>query len=316
FGLAVLGFLLVSAILIFLRRRWPAGLAAWAFSVIMLAPTSLALRLGADLAPDRYSYLSGLGFALLVGAAVPVVFAGMRAPQLDRRMLSAGLGVLIVASTVALALVTWDQVQIWRDDESLWSRALRLDPESPSAASNLGSALRARGQLDEAVQYSERALRLKPDFPEAHLNLALARAQQGRSADAERQFRRVLELKPRSGPAHVGLASVLEGEGRLDEALAHFREAIDIEPRSSGAHNGLGVALARSGRIEDALGEFAEAARLDPGSAQAQNNLGLALVQTGKPADAVGHFEAAVGAEPDFHQARDNLARTLRLLGR
>jgi len=316
FGLAVLGFVLVSATLIFLRRRWPAGLAVWAFSVIMLAPTSLALRLGADLAPDRYSYLSGLGFALLVGAGAPVVFAGMRAPRLDRRALSAGLGVVIVASTVAVALATWGQVQIWRDDESLWRRALRLDPESPSAASNLGSALRARGRLDEAVQYSERALRLKPDFPEAHLNLALARAQQGRSGDAELQFRRVLELKPRSGPAHVGLASALEGEGRLDEALAHFRQAIDIEPRSSGAHNGLGVALARSGRIEDALGEFGEAVRLDPGSAQAQNNLGLALVQTGKPAEAVGHFEAAISAKPDFRQARDNLAHTLRLLGR
>jgi Flp pilus assembly protein TadD len=316
FGLAVLGFLLVSAILIFLCRRWPAGLAVWAFSVIMLAPTSLALRLGADLAPDRYSYLSGLGLALLVGAGVPVVFAGLRAQRLGRRALSAGLGIVIVASVGALALVTWGQVQIWRDDESLWRRALRLDPNSPSAASNLGSALRARGRLDEAVQYSERALRLKPDFPEAHLNLALARAQQGRGSDAEREFRRVLELKPRSGPAHVGLASALEGQGRLDEALAHFREAIDIEPRSSGAHNGLGVALARSGRIEDALVQFAEAARLDPGSAQAQNNLGLALVQTGKPAEAVGHFEAAISAEPEFHQARDNLVRTLRLLGR
>ena len=316
FGLAVLGCVLVSAVLILLRRRWPAGLAVWMFSVIMLAPTSLALRLGADLAPDRYSYLSGLGFALLVGAAVLVVFAGVRDLRPGRRALSVGLGLAISAATVALALVTWGQVKIWRDDESLWRRAVRLDPASPSAASNLGSALRAQGHLDEAVEYSERALRLRPGFAEAHLNLALARAQQGRSGDAERQFRRALELKPRSAPAHVGLASALEGQGRIDEAFAHFRAAIDIEPRSSGAHNGLGVALARSGRVADALVEFAEAVRLDPGSAQAQNNLGLALVQTGNPAEAVAHFQLAVGTRPDFREARDNLERTLRLLGR
>jgi protein O-mannosyl-transferase len=316
FGLAVLACLLVTAALILLRHHWPAGLAAWTLSGIMLAPTSVALRLGADLAPDRYSYLSGLGFAMLVGGAGVAVFRGLRAARPDRRALSVGLGVAILLATVALALVTWAQVQIWRDDESLWRRAVRLDPTSPTAASNLGSALRAQGRLDEAIEHSERALRLKPDFPEAHLNLALIRAGQGRDGDAEQHFRRALALKPRSAPAHLGLASALEGQGRMDEAFAHFRTALDIEPRSAAAHNGLGVALARSGRVRDALVEFAEAVRLDPGSAQAQNNLGLALVQTGKPTEALAHFQAAVGTRPDFGEARQNLERTRRLLGR
>jgi Flp pilus assembly protein TadD len=316
FAVAVLACLLVTAILFVLRRRWPAGLAAWTYSAIMLAPTSLALRLGADLAPDRYSYLSGLGFAMLAGGAVVVVSSGLRTTRRGPRALSLGLTVMILAVIVGLAVVARDQVGIWRDDESLWRRAARLDPASPSAASNLGSALRVRGQLDEAAAQSERALRLKPDFPEAHLNLALIRAREGRGGEAEQHFRRTLELRPRSAPAHLGLASALEGQGRMGEAFAHFRAALEIEPRSAGAHNDFGVALARSGRIGDALAEFAEAVRLDPRSAQAQNNLALALVQTGKPAEAVAHFEAAVEASPDFREARQNLEHTLRLLGR
>jgi hypothetical protein len=56
------------------RRRWPGGLAAWTFSALMLAPTSMAVWMGADLAPDRYTYLSGLGFATLArGAALTVI---------------------------------------------------------------------------------------------------------------------------------------------------------------------------------------------------------------------------------------------------
>jgi Flp pilus assembly protein TadD len=316
FGLAVLACVLVTAALILLRRRWPAGLAAWAFSVIMLAPTSLALRLGADLAPDRYSYISGMGFAMLVGGTVVGLAATFRVARSDRRALSFGVGAAILVATGALAVVTWDQVKIWRDDESLWRRAVRLDPTSPSAASNLGSALRAQGRLDEAAESSGRALGLRPGFPEAHLNLALIRAQQGRPAEAEQHFRRALELKPRSAPAHLGLASTLEGQGRVDEAFGHFRTAIELEPRSAGPHNDLGVALARGGRLADALVEFREAVRLDPGSAQAQNNLGLSLVQTGNAAEAVAHFQAAVGAKPDFREARQNLERAQRLLGR
>ena len=317
FAFAAVVCTLLTAILILGRHRWPAGLAAWACSAVMLAPTSVALRLGADLAPDRYSYLPALAYAVLLGAGVVWLVQARRQPRgLAHRMLVGGSGLVIALGTLALASAAWAQVHIWTDDERLWRRAVLVDPASPTAASNLGSALRAKGRLGEAAEYSERALRLKPDFPEAHLNVALIRAAQGRSADAERHFRRALELKPRSAPARLGLASTLEGQGRMDEAIQEFRVAIEIEPRSAGAHNGLGVALARSGRIAEARSEFAESVRLDPGSAQARNNLGLAMVQTGQAADAVAHFQAAVAAAPEFREARQNLERTLRLLGR
>ena len=39
-------------------------------AVCCTAPTSAVVRQGADLAPDRYSYLSGMGFAVLVGGAM------------------------------------------------------------------------------------------------------------------------------------------------------------------------------------------------------------------------------------------------------
>ena len=70
FALALAGVVLVTAVLIGLRARWPGGLAAWTFSVLMLAPTSAVVRQGADLSPDRYTYLSGMGFAVLVGGGV------------------------------------------------------------------------------------------------------------------------------------------------------------------------------------------------------------------------------------------------------
>lgn len=316
FGGAVLACLLVTATLFLLRRHWPAGLAAWTFSVLMLAPTSIALRLGADLAPDRYSYLSGLAFAALVGGAIVAAGREYRATRPGRRAAAVGYGVAIASVVVALALVTWGQVKIWHDDERLWRHAVRLDPVSPSAASNLGSALRAQGRLEEAIEQSGRALLLKPDFPEAHLNLGLARVRQGRVAEAERHFRRALELKPRSAPAHLGMASALEGQGKLDEAFEHFHRAVQLDPRSSGAHNDLGVALARRGRLAEALAEFSEALRIDPSSGPAQSNLGRALAQTGRLNEAVDHFRAALRAEPGNQEAGQNLEHALRLLGR
>ncbi len=308
--------LLITLVALALRRRWPALLAVWTGYVLMLLPVVGVFHNGYQIAADRYTYLPGVGWALLAGGAVVAASREFGNVRPGRRALMVAAAVLVSWATATLLVATWGQVKIWRDDETLWRHAVRLDPASSIAASNLGAALRLRGRLDEAVELSRRALLLRPDFPEAHLNLGLALARQGQAAEAEQHLRRVLELKPRSAPAHSGLGSVLEAQGRLNEAFEHLHLALQIDPRSAGAHNDLGVALARNGRVAEALAEFAEAVRLDPSSAQAQNNLGLALAQTGKLAEAADHFRTAIRFQPDFLEARQNLEQAVRLLGR
>lgn len=298
------------------RRRWPGLLAVWTCYVVMLLPVAGIFHNGHQIAADRYSYLPGVGWALLAGGAVVIASRGLRRARSGRRALAALAAVLVVSTTAALALTTWRQAKIWRDDETLWRHAVRLDPASSVAASNLGSGLRLRGELADAIEQSERALLLRPAYAEAHLNLGLAKAAQGRAGEAERHFRQVLEIRSRSAPAHAGLGALLETQGRLDEALEHFHLALQINPRSASIHNDLGVALARRGRIAEALPEFLEAIRIDPSLAAAQNNLGMALAQTGRLTEAADHFRAAIHSNPDYQEAQQNLDHTLRLLGR
>jgi tetratricopeptide (TPR) repeat protein len=305
--------LLITGVAFAVRQRWPGLLAVWISYCVMLFPVVGIFHKGHQIAADRYSYLPGIGWALLAGGAVVLALRRYRSARPGRR----ALAVILVFSTIPLlAFATWRQVKIWQDGVTLWRHAVRLDPASPIAASNLGWELRARGELAEAAEQSERALLLRPDYAEAHLNLGLARAGQGRAAEAERHLRRALEITPRSTSAHSGLGSLLEADGRVDEAIGHFRRALQINPHSAGAHNNLGVALARSGRADEALAEFSEAVRLDPNSGQAQNNLGLALAHLGRLTEALDHFQAAIRSEPGYQEAHQNLAHTWRLLGR
>lgn len=305
--------LVITAVAFTLRQRWPGLLAVWISYCVMLFPVAGIFHKGHQIAADRYTYLPGIGWALLAGGAVVLASRRYRSARPGRR----GLAAVLVFSTIPLlAFATWRQVGIWQDGVTLWRHAVRLDPASPIAVSNLGWALLARGELAEAVEQSERALLLRPDFAEAHLHLGLARAAQGRAAEAERHLRRALKITPRSLPAQSGLGSLLEAEGRVDEAIDHFRQALQIDPRSAGAHNNLGAALARSGRVGEALAEFSEAVRLDPNFGQAQNNLGLALVHLGRLTEALDHFQAAIRSEPGLQEAHRNLAHAQRLLGR
>lgn len=305
--------LIITGAAFALRPRWPGLLAVWIGYGVMLSPVVGVFHKGHQIAADRYSYLPGIGWALLAGGAVVLALRRCPGARPGRR----ALAIMLVFSIVPLlALATWKQVKIWGDGVSLWRHAVRIDPASPIAVANLGWELRARGDLAEAVEQCQRALLLRPDYADAHLNLGLALAAQGRAAEAERHLRRVIELTPRSVPARSGLGSLLEAQGRVDEAMAHFRQALQIEPRSARAHNNLGVALARSGQTGEALVAFSEAVRLDPNFSQAQNNLGLALAHVGRLTEAQDQFLAAIRSEPGFEEAQRNLAHTRRLLGR
>src|SRR5919197_1986034 len=61
---------LLTVTVIPLARRWPAPLAAFAWYSIMIGPVSGLVHCGFQLANDRYSYLSCLPFAVLLGSAV------------------------------------------------------------------------------------------------------------------------------------------------------------------------------------------------------------------------------------------------------
>src|SRR2546427_2183593 len=105
--------LALTAIVLALRRRVPGLLAAWVAYIVVLLPVLGIFQSGPQIAADRYTYLAGLGWAILAGAPLsswPATRFLITGPALCALL---GLGVL-----------TWNQVQIWHDAEKLWTHAL------------------------------------------------------------------------------------------------------------------------------------------------------------------------------------------------
>jgi tetratricopeptide (TPR) repeat protein len=265
FGLAVGAALLVTIALIMLRRRWPAGLAAWTFSALILAPTNAALRQGADLAPDRYGYLAGLGFALLVGGGalgvIRLVRRGALACPIAWALAFAGF--VVVAG---LGLTSWSLSEVWKESETLWRWAVELDPECSVCLGKLGeSALGGPGgaaRAPEAEGLFRRAIALRPDLPDAYFNLGTALVVQGRYAEAEAPLRSYMERAPgsASGPERLGLVYLLEN--RYDAAIPLLRAALIRNPDAPGLRGYLAQALQGRARELEAQARGAEAGAL------------------------------------------------------
>ena len=265
FGLAVGVAIIVTAVLIVLRLRWPAGLAAWTFSVLMLAPLSAAVRKTFDLAPDRYSYLAGLGFAVLVGGAVPGVSRLVRSGAVARPVagVAAVAGLAVIAG---LGISSWSFSEIWRESETLWRWAVEVNPTCGLCQDKLGaSVLSGPGGSLRAVEAEglfRRAIALRPDLPNAYINLGTALIVQGRYAEAEPLVRTYMERVPWStdGPERLGRLHLLEN--RYEAAIPFLRTAFTRQPSFPGLRDRLAEALQGRARELQANGRGAEAEAL------------------------------------------------------
>ncbi len=300
-----------GAVLVF-RRRWPAGPALLAIYVIILSPVLGFAQSGPQLVADRYSYVACMPLALLAGAGV---YWCVRFWSGRRRVALGLLGGASAAVIVTLAVLTWQQTQVWRTSRTLWEHALSVCPHSPYAHYNLGVDFANHREFERAIEEFNATLRLKPRHAAALGSLGRARDELGQTEEAIACYTQALRIRANMPDIHRWFGIALEKAGRKDEAARHFRAAARYDPHSPKSDRDIGLELARHGNIEAALPYLIEAVKADPASADLQYNLGLALAKVNRIADATPHLTESVRLAPDNFDARCSLAAALALQG-
>lgn len=214
--------LLVSALCFHRKiRAWAAP--AWFSFLIALAPVSGLLQNGRQAAADRYSYLACLPFAVLFGLALERL--SLRRPRTAAAVLT-GVSIFLAAATVR-------QSAYWRDDITLWTRAVGITPTAYLPNSNLSVALLVAGRGEAAMPYLETAIRLEPRDAEARVNLASILARKGEHPAAIKLFQEAVALRPHDrsfAAARYNLGLLLIHNRRKSDGLAHLREAVRLDP--------------------------------------------------------------------------------------
>jgi tetratricopeptide (TPR) repeat protein/serine/threonine protein kinase len=179
------------------------------------------------------------------------------------------------------------------------------------AHSALGAALRAKGELDQAIAACREAIRIKPDFAEVHNNLGVALADKHLLNEAIGEYRRAIDLKPDYAHAHNNLGKALREKRQVPDAIVEFRKAICIDKNYAAPHNGLGLSFVDLGRLDDAILEFREAIRIDKKFTAARHNLGRALQQKGQIDEAIAVYRDTIGIDKNDHKAHNGLGLAL-----
>jgi protein O-mannosyl-transferase len=319
-AVAALLLVMITAGAIAMRRRAPYLLTGWGWFLVTLVPVIGLVQVGGQARADRYMYIPMVGLLIMLvwGAA-----AFLKKWQV--RDLAATLA---AAACLACAVLTWIQVGYWRNSETLFRHALAVTQDNSVANHNLGSYLmESPGQLSKAIPYLEAAVRIDPDSVPAHTDLGSALAKAGDLPEAIAQFQDAIRLAPNAPIPHNNLGGALTQAGRAPEAISEFETALRLDPDYDEARRNLaaaqsggpaesdagrGIGLLKAGDTAGAIAELENAVRIDPDDADAENNLGVALSHfPARRRESIARFEAAVRLRPDFADAQYNLGVAL-----
>lgn len=184
---------------------------------------------------------------------------------------------------------------------------------------NLGLAVQAEGQLEEAVDAFRTVLSLTPDDPNAYFNLARALTDVGDHKEAQESLRACVKLSPTDAEAYYDLGMSLlrqKAPDTVEEALKCVRVSVSLEPTDGKNWVALGDGLAASKRWDESASAYVKATELRPAHAPSWASLGHALEEQGKAGEAEAHWRKAIelgrangGEEAEWHLS---LAATLR----
>jgi protein O-mannosyl-transferase len=298
----------MTVVAIWLGRRHRYLLVGWLWYLLTLVPVLGLVQVGIQSHADRYTYIPLIGIFIAVAwAADEYVSRRPRAGWLIAGAASAAIG--------SLALVAWSTVGYWKDDATLFSRALSVTPDNYRMMTNMGIYLVNAGEVDQAESLLERSNSLRPGEVSTLNGLGTVTSRQGRYDDAARYFQAAIEAAPEKEEPVVNLGLTRLAQGRYDEAAECFRKALVMVPDWALAYDYLGQALGSGGRLDEAIIAMKRAVELDPYLADAHFNLGNLYAAKQDLAAAVTEYEGIIGQTRDY-RVFDNLGICLMAMGR
>ena len=240
---------------------------------------------------DRYLYLSMLGPALAL--------AWLLTTSGNRFRTAAAL-----ALTILLIPVTLIQTTTWKNEETVLTQALAVNPRSSYAYHYLADC--CYRNVPRGLALNRKALSLDPGLKNALSGLAVTLAH-------------ILEHNPPPDPSSLAADGNPEIEGRLidqgdalqsagrpRESLSLYGRALVLNPVNVRAHNNVAVAFLRLGLYEEAAAHLKAALKLSPRDALAHSNLGIAQYALGDRQGARAQFQAARQLDPNHAEIRHN----------
>jgi hypothetical protein len=261
--------LAVTALVVAGRRHryLPVG---WFWFLGTLIPMIGFVQVGRQAMADRYAYLPFIGLYIVICWGVAEAAEQRRVPA---GWLVGGSAVVLLA----LAGIAHRQIDFWSDNVVLWSHTLQVTTFNYEAEANLGEALLAKGEGEEALAHFHRALEIDSSLSPPYMYLGVYDQQHGKLQQAIEEYRRAITATEYTGTnlkaqafANMGHAYLQLGD--VAPARESLQTAVNLNPDKVEPWLDLGLVKQKSGDLPGAIQAYSAAMKIKA------NDVGLLLL--------------------------------------
>ncbi|MBN2737750.1 MAG: tetratricopeptide repeat protein [Spirochaetales bacterium] len=188
-----------------------------------LVPMAGAMTMFAE-APERYFYIPSIGLALLLGEFIANGFT--RKNKIVKILIPSIILILIIIGIVRLE----DRLSDWRNDKTLWTAALKNDPQDAQANYNMAIADGQKGNWGDARSKIQIAAQANPNSARIASAYAWILLETNDFVGAVREAKRATFLGPYLPNSWYYLAYALHKTGDHGEELKAWEELLKIAP--------------------------------------------------------------------------------------
>jgi len=267
--LAVIGatllVLTVSALAFLLRKRIPYLFVGWFWYMGTLVPVIGLIQLGSQSMADRYTYIPIIGIMM-------VLVWGTYELTLRWKQQAVILSTALAVLTTACIARTQAEIPYWKDDVTVWRRAIAVTKNNYVAEYVLGLMLWESSQPGDALDHLYTSIRIKPDYAPAHKYLGNVLLELRHFPDALEHYKIALAATPKEASAWRDCSVVCFDMGRLNEALGYCHKSLEIETNAE-VQNLTNLIVHHQALAKQQNAELRAALKKEPGRVELINNL-------------------------------------------
>jgi protein O-mannosyl-transferase len=293
--------IIVTGVVLYFGRRFRYLPVGWLWYLAILLPVIGILQSGHQAHADRYTYVPLVGLFIIMAFGIGDAIAAR--PRLLRIAWVAGAVCLAACSAL-----TFRTIGYWKDDLTLYTRAVSVTKDNYFMLTSMAAALGNRGEIDKALECAAKAVALRPSFGRAQVMMGTLLQEKGQVEEALAYCRRGAELEPKAKDTQLNLALAYMRLGNAAEAEFYSRKALEIDPQWAQGYDLLGLVLATEGKFEEAEANLRKSLSLDPSNSDGYAKLALVLEKTGRKAEAIEELKKALAIDPANERIRQLLS--------
>ena len=217
-------------------------------------------------------------------------------------------GSVFEAEEIAMvALASW-LLDRFHDANSLFSEAVRLDPQNLEAQVLWGDLFMEKFNVTDAEQSYNAALEINRRYTPGLVG-------QAKISGGERSLAFALDVNPNDVAALETMATLLVMNDRAEEAREYVERALAVNPESLKSLSILAAQAALHEEFDEYARLEAQVASFSPGNARFYGDMADAFGNAYRFTEAVGYARQAVAADPNYWQGHTLLGTNLIRLG-